>query len=122
MIKRVVVYTAAVLLLCGFAYVLQSGEIYKRPKGAEDDVLSHMQLLFSAIEEENWEKADRTLTDLQNAWGIVLPRIQYNADRDDIIRMDVQLARTRGAIMAKNKAAALTELSEAKFLWHAVGR
>lgn len=122
MIKRVVVYTAAVLLLCGFAYVLQSGEIYKRPKGTEDDVLSHMQLLFSAIEEENWEKADRTLTDLQNAWGIVLPRIQYNADRDDITRMDAQLARTRGAIKAKNKAAALTELSEAKYLWHALGR
>ncbi|MCW3490927.1 DUF4363 family protein [Dethiobacter alkaliphilus] len=122
MIKRIMAYSLPVILIMSFVYVLTSGESQKKPKAENDNVSALFLQLEKQVAAEEWEKAGETLSNLETAVGKVVPRVQYSVGRDDIINLERNLARVRGYVGAQEKAGALSELAEASYFWHILGK
>ena len=122
MVKRVIAYALPVLMILFFVYVMTTGELKKEPRSDADNISTLIQQLQQELMQEDWLIADQTLNRLEIAFGKVVPRVQYSAGRDDIINLERNLARVRGYVMAQEKAGALSELAEAEYYWHILGK
>lgn len=120
--RRLVAYLFPVLMLAVFLAVTVSGSILKKPTGPADDVAGHIQRVRDDVINARWSDAANDRKRLEGAWNRVLTRIQFGGERDQINRLDTALARLKGAILARDKAGALMELSEAEEHWRDIGR
>ncbi|MDW7650205.1 MAG: hypothetical protein SCK29_00660 [Bacillota bacterium] len=122
MAKRVIAYGIPFLILTLFVYVLSAGPKLKEPRGVNDLVEENILRLREDLLREDWNAADSTLNTLESAFGRVATRIQYSVERNDIIEIEKKLSRIRGAILAKHKGGALTELTELNYHWNSLGK
>jgi hypothetical protein len=99
-----------------------SGNVLKKPLGADDDIPGLVQIITNDIKAEKWEDASKNTQRLNIAWSKIVNRVQFSSERDEIISFTMNVARLRGAIMAKDKSIALSELSEALEHWRELGR
>ncbi|MTI84702.1 MAG: DUF4363 family protein [Firmicutes bacterium] len=119
--RKIIFYLIPILTLIVFYVGLTSGSYLKKPTSELDDVAKHMRILKMNIEGGNWDAAATNLKKMKSAWGEVKSRIQFNVDKRKITEIDVKIARLQGLIEAKDKAGALTELSEAAMYWDSLG-
>ena len=110
-----------IVTLIFFIIVMLSGDILKRPLGADDNIPLCIETVVQDIKQENWETASQNTDKLNKVWEKVVKRVQYSAERDEIDDLSMSIARLRGAIQAEDKATGLTELSEAYEHWKMLG-
>lgn len=101
-----------------FVLIMLSGKILIKPFGENDNVLESLQLISQDIESENWQEANENAEKLSNAWKIIVKRIQFSSERNQINLFNSDIARLRGAIIAKDKSNSLIELSGAYDHWN----
>lgn len=119
--RKFFVVALPIFSLVVFILVMQSGAYFKYSIGKDDNVVALVQLLINNVNDENWKDASVNIDKLSKAWDKVVGRVQYSAERDEINAFSMNVARLRGAIIAKNKANALSELYEAYEHWRELG-
>lgn len=119
--RKFMVVAIPVVLLTLFVAVMLSGNYLKYPMGEKDNVPALVQTLVNNINDEKWEEAKSNTDKLSDAWDRIVKRVQFSGERDEINGFSMNVARLRGAIMAKNKANALSEISEAFEHWKELG-
>jgi len=119
--RKIFSYGLPFLLLTVFVLVMLSGNYLKQPRGVTDNVPQYMTRLQESIIKQDWEGAEANLKKLNTAWQQVIPRIQYSVERNEMNEIDINLARLKGFIAAKDQAGALAELSEAEEQWNQLG-
>lgn len=105
-----------------FILVMLSDNVLKKPITNNDDIPKSINLVIKDIEEERWVEAKEKTELLSTSWQKVVKRVQFSAEKDEINRLDMNIARLRGAIMAKDKSNAFIELNEAYEHWENIGK
>ena len=94
-----------------FIIVMLSGAYLKKPMGESDNFLFYINGLKKEVLAGDWQEASDTLKDLKNAWKIVIRRIEFSVERNELNGITNSISRLKGAILAEDKAGALIELS-----------
>ncbi len=120
--RKFMVIAIPIVTLIIFILIMISADFLKRPIGRDDNVPEAIQEIMQDIDKERWKEAGRGTEKLEVAWKKVIKRVQFSAERDEINALSMNIARLRGAIMAKDKANALSELNEAYEHWKDIGK
>ncbi|NLY53036.1 MAG: DUF4363 family protein [Firmicutes bacterium] len=120
--KRWAKIVLPVMVLALFVLVMTSDTYLKRPRSYKDDVGLHIHNVRSAVLAEDWAQGQASLAELDQAWRLMLARLQFSVERDEIRKLTTSLARLRGALLAQDKSGALMELAEAEQHWQDLGR
>ncbi|SJZ72827.1 DUF4363 family protein [Garciella nitratireducens] len=114
--KFLVVMIPIVTLSC-FILIMLSGSFLKRSLGEEDNISQIIETIMKNIQNENWEEVHIEMDELERVWNKIVKRIQISSEREEINSFNSNIARLRGAILAKDRSSALIELSEAYNHW-----
>lgn len=120
--KRWLKLLLPVVLLLLFVSIMTGDWYYKRPHSRRDDVTAHIAGLRTALLAEEKEAAQLAWQELDTAWRLVIRRVQFSVERDEINGLNVSLARVRGALQADDFASALIELAEVEEHWVNLGK
>lgn len=104
------------------ALIMLSGEFLKKPTGDMDNVPKYMDTITKAVQSEDWKSAEENASKLEDAWKIIVKRVQFSGERNEINDLNVSIARIKASINVQDKSAALMELSEAGQHWIGLGR
>ncbi len=116
--KRLKYYAFMVVLFALFIFIMNGGDLFKKPLGSGDDFMLYMNQLENNICTKEWQTASINYENLHRAWKKIVPRIQYSVEKDEINAIDVNLARLKICINSQDKTLALLELNEAREHWH----
>lgn len=105
-----------------FILIMLSDIVLKKPLTNNDDIPKSIDLIITDIEEDRWSEAKDKTEQLSSSWHKVVKRVQFSAEKDEINGFDMNIARLRGAIMAKDKSNAFLELNEAYEHWENLGK
>ena len=110
-----------IVALALFVAIMLSGNFLKYPLGEKDNIPELVRVIINNINDEKWEQAKTNTDKLSEAWRRIVNRVQFSSERDEINGFSMNLARLRGAIMAKDKANSFSEISEAFEHWKELG-
>ena len=120
--RRFLMIAIPIITLVFFVIVMLSGDILKQPLGGDDNIPQSIETIIQDVSHENWEAANQNTDNLNKVWDKVVTRVQFSSERDEINDLSMNIARLRGAIQAKDKSIAFTELSEAYEHWKELGK
>jgi len=120
--RKFMIIVIPIVTLVLFIMVMLSGNVLKQSLGTDDNMLQSLETVMQEVNQENWEVADQGADELDKVWEKVINRVQFSSERDEINDLSVNIARLKGAIQAKDKSIALTELSEAYEHWKGLGK
>jgi len=108
--------------LAVFIFFLAGGQYLKQPRGEMDNVPAYLAKVREDVMSESWDQAEIDCEKLESAWRMVIPRIQYSVERDDINSINRNLTRLKGWLMVKDKPNSMVELQEAEMFWNELGK
>jgi len=108
--RKFLVITIPVVTIVIFIAIMLSGNFLKLSLGQNDNIPQSIGLVMKDVSNEDWEAANRDTDNLEKAWKKIVRRVQFSSERDEINAFSASLARLRGAIEAKDKSNALSEL------------
>lgn len=114
-IKR---YIVPVLTLVIFIVIMTSGGFLKRSFNNKDKVLLNIENLKTDILRNDWQQANEDFNKLKSSWKIIERRVQFSTELDELNTIDTNLARIEGALLVKDKAFIIIELSEIIKHWN----
>ncbi|HHU72397.1 MAG TPA: DUF4363 family protein [Clostridiales bacterium] len=120
--RRFLTIAIPIVTLALFICIMLSGSILKRPLGKDDDVPQAIENLIQKINNDDWDKVNSEIDNLEKAWKKVIHRVQFSLERDEINDLSMNIARLRGAALAEDKGNSLTELLEAYNHWKEMGK
>ncbi len=120
--KRLKYYIFVILVFAVFLFIMNGGDLLKKPLVSGDDFMLYMNQLEDNISTNEWQTASINYEKLHRAWKKIVPRIQYSVEKDEINAIDVNFARLKICISNQDKTLALLELNEAREHWHELSR
>lgn len=115
--KKILLYVLPISLLIFFIFIMNSGNFFKQPRSSDDDFEAYASVLEQDMHWGDWKKAGEDFEFFYNAWQIIIPRIQFSVEKDEINEINVNLSRLKSYIKTENSDSALAELSEIKEHW-----
>ncbi|MDD4401745.1 MAG: DUF4363 family protein [Desulfitobacteriaceae bacterium] len=115
--RKFLVIAIPVITLIFFVLIMQSGCFLKYSWGDNDNIPQSIGTIMQDVKNENWESADENTSKLEDVWKRIVRRVQFSSERNEINEFSTSVARLRGAIQAKDKSNALSELNEAYEHW-----
>ena len=119
--RRFLVIAIPVFTLLLFIFIMLSGDFLKRPIGKNDDIPQAIEDLMKVIQNEQWDEVEKKTDELEHKWKNMVIIVQFSSERDEINYFSTNIARLRGATMAKDKDSALIEINEAYEHWNELG-
>ena len=119
--RKFLVITIPIVTLAFFILIMLSSRILKGPLGKDDNIPESIELIVQDIDSEDWEEANNKTENLSITWEKIVKRVQFSSERDEINSFSTNIARLRGAIMAKDKSSSFAELNEAYDHWKELG-
>ncbi|GMQ59759.1 hypothetical protein AN1V17_41590 [Vallitalea sediminicola] len=90
----------------------------KKSFGNQDDVEVLMQNINDDIVNSDWIKGLEDIDKLKDAWDKVRKRVQFSVERDDLMGIELSIARLNGSIRGENKVQSLIGYEELKSYWN----
>jgi uncharacterized protein YfkK (UPF0435 family) len=97
---------------------MNSGSFLKKSFTNRDDVETLLQNLNEDIVNGDWKKGQEDIEKLIDAWDMVSKRIQFSVERDDLMGIELSIARLKGSIRGENKDQSLIGFEELKSYWN----
>lgn len=119
--RKLLVIAIPIVTLAFFILVMNSDNIFKYSLGKDNNIPQSIEKLTQYIQNEKWEEASNQTEKLSDSWKKVVKKVQFSAEKDEINAFNVNIARLRGAIMAKDKLNSFMELTEAYEHWENIG-
>lgn len=109
--------TSGVLVAAFF--VMSAAGVLKQPLSAADDVLAHIEALDRATDrpEPDWDQAEHIRRSLKEAWERVRVRVQFVAEKDDIVRIGRTIDELKGAIYAQDFSMTKRQIETLRSIW-----
>lgn len=120
--KKIVVYLLPVITLGCFIIIMTSAPYLKQPTGDNDNIVKIIAQIKEDVNNEKWAEASETAGSLYDAWDIISKRVQFSAERNELLNGQTNIARINGYIEAKDKAGVFSELSELRDHWNDIGK
>ncbi|MCB2293445.1 DUF4363 family protein [Clostridium algoriphilum] len=116
--KKFISYIIPIVTLTAFILIMLGGNYLKKPHNSSEDVFAFVNISMQDAKVENWDKLQTDLTNIDSAWKKIIPRIQYSVETDEILDINLNLARLKGSIDSKDKSSTLIELNEIVENWN----
>lgn len=116
--QKAVYYMVTGVILLSFALVMNSGDYLKKPTSDKDNVSLYINNIETNILEDNWSGAEQNYENLKKAWDIVVKKIQFSVEKDEINFIEVNLARLGAYLKVEDEDGALGELYEIEEHWN----
>ncbi|GMQ61903.1 DUF4363 family protein [Vallitalea maricola] len=116
--KKMIIITFTCIILGIFILIMNSGGFLKKPFGEDDDVETLLKNLNEDIVNSDWEKGLEDMEKLKDAWDMVDNRVQFSVERDDLMGIELSIARLMGSIRGENKDQSLIGFEELKLYWN----
>lgn len=116
--QKLFYYLIALAILIAFVAIMNSGDYLRKPFSSHDNVALCVNNMEKHILNENWEEVNNDYKELKKAWGIVVKRIQFSVEKDEINYIKINMARLGAYIKVEDKAEALAELYELEEHWN----
>lgn len=120
--KKILGFIIPVIFLGLSVFVMVSSPILKKPFGKDDDLNGIIYAIKDDIENDNWDNAKEKAYNLEEAWKIISKRVQFSAERNELMNGNRCIARFKGYIEANDKAGAYAELNELQEHWNDIGQ
>lgn len=120
--KKIVMYLLPVIVLGCFIVIMTSATYLKEPTGDKDNIVKIIGEIKDDVNNEKWSDASEKGDSLYDAWDTVSKRVQFSAERNELLSGQTNIARVNGYIEAKDRAGVLSELSELKEHWDDIGK
>jgi hypothetical protein len=120
--RKFLVVSIPIAALVSFIFIMLSGNLLKKPLTKSDNIPKAIQLVIQDVKSDNWDSASEKVENLSTSWKKIVKRVQFSSERGEINAFDTNIARLRGAIMAKDKSASFIELNEAYEHWEDLGK
>lgn len=120
--RKIIAVLIPSALLVFFILVMVSSSFLKESFGENDNIPDIIAEIKADINNGNWSDARNGADRLDEAWNIIINRIQFSAERDEIRDAKTSIARMKGYIEANDKAGSLAELGEVKKHWMDIGK
>mgnify|MGYP002409964906 CR=1 FL=1 len=117
MMRRFFVIFTPIAIIAMSIIISLSGGFLKHPQGDWDNVPKYLETTTKAVMSDDWTLAEQNESKLETAWKTVAKRIQFSGERGEIHNLTVSINRLKASITAKDKSAALMELSESNEHW-----
>lgn len=112
-IQKFILFPIALILVAAAGYEwVQAG-----PGAKGERITNLIPALQSAIENEEWERAERIATEIERLWGDVQPYVVFNNRRMDTDAFDRALAQARAGIKVKDPPTALSNAHLMERIW-----
>ena len=119
--KFIIIALPIVTILLSVLLML-SGTWLKNSSSLGKKITDNINSLGKSIQEEQWEETEKGIMELELNWKRVVRLVQFSVERDEINYFNSNLARLKGAVLAKEKADSLIELHDAFDHWKGLGR
>ncbi|NLJ57281.1 MAG: DUF4363 family protein [Tissierellia bacterium] len=120
--RKFFVISIPIFTIVLFILIMLSDKVLKNSFSNDDNIPFSIESIIIEIENDNWAEAKNKTDLLSSAWDKVVKRVQFSAEKDEISGFYKNIARLRGAILAKDKSNAFIELNEAYEHWQNLGR
>ncbi|MHC1723952.1 MAG: DUF4363 family protein [Aminipila sp.] len=120
--KKIVMYLLPIVTLGCFILIMTSATYLKQPTGDNDNIVKLIKEIKEDVTNERWADASEKGDSLYEAWDTVSKRVQFSAERNELLNGQTNIARVNGYIEAENKAGVFSELSELKEHWDDIGK
>jgi len=117
-VKRFLVYLLPVAILALFIFVMNSNIYLQRNRSKDNNFPMYIEKVKEDIRNNRWNEAKINIEKLENSWNLIMPKLQFSVERDEIGDLNASLARLKGAITAEDKGEALADLNEAQEHWN----
>ncbi|SJZ94887.1 DUF4363 family protein [Selenihalanaerobacter shriftii] len=118
--KKIIAYLFPIILVIIFIVTLNSAMYLK---DSLSNISQDLKVVENDIKTGNWQRALKSIKSVENTWKQkVVPSIQFDVAKNDIIDLSTNFVRLRGAIIAKDKVSALIEINEAQENWKSLGK
>jgi hypothetical protein len=121
-LKKFLVIAIPIVTLAIFLMVMFSGNYLKQPLGTDDNIPQAIEGIIKDIMNDKWDKVQEKTEKLESSWAKVVARVQFSVERDEINAFTSNMARLKGAILARDKSSALIELQDAYSHWNNLGK
>lgn len=114
---KIAYYIVVVLLMALCLAVMNGSDYLKKAHSDLDNVPLHLSQVKSAVEREDWNRANHDYLALKTAWQKIKPRIQFSVEKDEMNDIDFGLARLGAYIRWEDKTESWVEVSEIETHW-----
>ena len=119
--KKLIAVSIPVVLIAFFILIMISAPFLKKPFGNDDNVPAIIEEIKEEVDSGNWTDAKDRADELEVAWDIIISRVQFSVERDELKEIKTSLAKMKGYIEANDRAGSLAELGAVKEHWTDLG-
>lgn len=119
--KKFIAVTIPIALIAFFILIMISAPFLKKSFGENDNVPAIMEEIKTDVNNGKWAEARESTVELEAAWNIIIDRVQFSVERDELKEIKTSLARMKGYIEANDRSGSLAELAEVKEHWTNLG-
>lgn len=119
--KKLIAVSIPVALIAFFILIMISAPFLKKSFGENDNVPVIIEEIKIDVNNGNWADARECTGELEDAWNIIIDRVQFSVERDELKEIKTSLARMKGCIEANDRSGSLAELAVAKEHWTNLG-
>ncbi|HYE68664.1 MAG TPA: DUF4363 family protein [Anaerovoracaceae bacterium] len=119
--KKFVAVFIPVALIAFFILIMISAPFLKKSFGENDNVQTIMEEIKNEVNNGKWAEARESTVELEAAWNIIIDRVQFSVERDELKEIQTSLARMEGYIEANDRSGSLAELAVVKEHWTNLG-
>lgn len=121
MLKKILLISIPVLAIIIFVFVMNSGFAFEKPDNYS--VPEHAEIIRQSIMNEDWHSVDKEISQMNAVVkNKIFPFIQFSAEKDEMMALDLNISRLKGCVDSKDKSAALIFLQELKNNWFNLNR
>ena len=121
-VKKILAYSIPVLTLIIFVLILTSGTYLKAHLQAGKQLEAAMLQLEELTFNGSWSEAEAKVSELDQAWRNLSPKLQISSEEDDIREFSNSIERLKGYIKGEDSDSALAEIGSLRFTWSRLGR
>lgn len=115
--KKFISFAMPITVLIVFVLLMLGGNYLKKPHNPSEDIISFVELSIEHAKSEKWDELHDDIVNIDTAWKKIMPRIQFSVERGELYNINLNIARLRGSISAKDKTSTLIELNEVIENW-----
>ena len=119
--KKLIAVSIPVVLIAFFILIMISAPFLKKSFGENDNVPVLMEEIKNDVNNGKWAEARESTVELEDAWNIIIGRVQFSVERDELKEIKTSLARMKGYIEANDRSGSLAELAVVKEHWASLG-
>lgn len=119
--KKFIAVSIPVVLIVIFILIMISAPFLKKSFGENDNVPAIMEDIKNDVNSGKWAEAKESTAELDAAWEIIINRVQFSVERDELKDIKTSLARMNGFIEANDRSGSLAELAVVNEHWTNLG-